>query len=118
MTLRAVKFHLLFTWFLIAPIVTFAQDFKRSVVTDPSISRRCDALITRRGQKIEHKQKLVALIYRNERLQKLTPRERRSVIKKLKKNQQHLQQELKLTLTKIQHQEETIIRRGCPGITL
>lgn len=103
---------------LFCSLIVRAQDYKRSVVTDPSISRRCEALLNERDNKIGHKQRLNALILRNERLQEITPPERQSVTTKLQKNLQHLRHELKLTLTKIQHQEENIIRRGCPGITL
>lgn len=98
--------------------MSFAQDYKRNVITDPSISRRCDALLNRRNLKIEHKQKLQSLIIRNEKLSKITPLEKRTVLKKLSRNKAGLEHELQLTLLKIKNQEENIIRKGCPGINL
>ena len=95
-----------------------AQDYKKTVVTDPGISRRCDALMKERTQKIDHKQKISGLLERNKRLLKLTPLERKSLRKKLKKNFKRLTQELRHTLNQIQNREENIIRKGCPGITL
>lgn len=103
---------------LSAAQMSYSQDYKRNVITDPSISRRCDALLNRRNLKIEHKQKLQSLIIRNEKLQKITPLEKRTVIKKLSRNKAGLEHELQLTLLKIKNQEENIIRKGCPGINL
>ena len=95
-----------------------AQDFKRSAITDPSISRRCKELIDQRQKKIVHKQKLKALLVRNAKLQKISPRERKSVLEKLQRNHRNLRHELKYTEEKIKNQEENIIRKGCPGIQL
>ena len=97
---------------------TWAQDYRSTVVTDPSISRRCDALITKRNLKVDHKQKLKTIIIRNQKIQKIVPGEKRSIKQSLQKNLRHLEHELKLTLVQIQNQEENIIRKGCPGITL
>lgn len=96
----------------------YAQDYKKTVVTDPAISRRCDALMKQRYEKIDHKQKITGLLERNKRLIKLTPLERKTLRKKLKKNFKRLTQELRHTLNQIQNREENIIRKGCPGITL
>ncbi len=93
-------------------------DYRRSVITDPSISRRCEKLLQKRKRKLNHKQKLQGLIRRNENLQKSAPRERQTLIKKLEKNLGQLKQELKITLLEIENQEENIIRKGCPGVTL
>jgi hypothetical protein len=95
-----------------------AQDYRSTVVTDPSISRRCGALMGKRNQKIDHKQKLKTLVIRNQKIQKIVPNEKRSIKQSLQKNLRHLEHELKLTLVQIQNQEENIIRKGCPGITL
>lgn len=103
---------------LISPITGFSQDYRSTVVTDPSISRRCDALMNKRNLKIGHKQKLKSLIVRNQKIQKITPAEKRSIKQSLQKNLRHLEHELKLTLVQIQNQEENVIRKGCPGITL
>jgi hypothetical protein len=95
-----------------------AQDYTRTVITDPSISRRCDALLEQRNLKVGHKQHLAALIVRAEKLLKVAPPERSTVVKRLRRTKQHLEQEMELTLSKLQFQEENIIRKGCPGIVL
>ncbi len=97
---------------------TAAQDYRRTIITDPSISRRCNILVERRRQKITHKQQLAALLLRNEKLQQATPLEKKSLLKKLKNNHRNLQHELQLTSLEIKNQEENAIRKGCPGITL
>lgn len=71
-----------------------------------------------RNQKIDHKQKIRSLLERNRRLIKITPPERQSLIKRLRKNFKSLSYELRHTLNQIQNKEESIIRKGCPGIVL
>lgn len=95
-----------------------ADDLRKTIITDPSISRRCDALMKQRNLKVKHKQKIMDLIQRNKQLISITPPERKSVIEKLRKNFKGLSRELRHTLNQIQHREESIIRKGCPGITL
>lgn len=95
-----------------------ADDLRKTIITDPSISRRCDALMKQRNLKVKHKQKIMDLIQRNKQLISITPPERKSVIEKLRKNFKGLTRELRHTLNQIQHREESIIRKGCPGITL
>jgi len=104
--------------FLAIPLHCFAEDYKRTVITDPSISRGCEILTEKRAQKIDNKQKILALIERNKHLQKITPPNRVSIKKKLEINLGHLEHELILTQTQIQYQEENIVRKGCPGISL
>ncbi len=95
-----------------------ADDLRKTIITDPSISRRCDALMKQRNLKVEHKQKIMDLIQRNKQLISITPPERKTVVEKLRKNFKGLSRELRHTLNQIQHREESIIRKGCPGITL
>lgn len=97
---------------------TSAEDYKRTVITDPSISRRCELLTEKRQEKISNKQRILALIERNKHLQKITPENKISIKKKLEINLGHLEHELILTQTQIQYQEESIVRKGCPGIAL
>lgn len=96
----------------------FSADYNKSIITDPAISRRCNALIKKRNQKIEVKQKLVSLIVRNERLKKITPKNKKTVSKSLEINFTKLNNELKLAKLTIEYLEENIIRKGCPGISL
>ena len=98
--------------------VVIAEDYKRTVITDPSISRRCELLTESRKEKITNKQRILAMIERNKHLQKITPENKVALKKKLESNLGHLEHELTLTLTQIQFHEENIVRKGCPGITL
>lgn len=95
-----------------------AEDFRGTVVTDPSISRRCEFLTEKRSFKLQHKQKILDLIDRNKHLQKVAPVTKVTLKKKLEINLGRLEQELILTLHQIQYQEENIVRKGCPGISL
>ena len=95
-----------------------AEDFRGSVITDPSVSRRCEFLTEKRAQKLSHKQRILELIDRNKYLQKVCPKNKVSLKKRLDFNLGRLEQELMLTLNQIQYQEESIIRKGCPGISL
>ena len=95
-----------------------AEEYKRTVITDPSISRRCELLTESRKEKIANKQRILAMIQRNKHLQKITPDNKTTLKKKLETNLGHLEHELTLTLTQIQFHEENIVRKGCPGVTL
>jgi hypothetical protein len=96
----------------------FSEDYKRTVITDPSTSRRCELLTESRKEKIGNKQRVLAMIERNKHLQSITPENKVTLKKKLERNLGHLENELTLVLTQIQYQEENIVRKGCPGITL
>ncbi|WP_127714465.1 hypothetical protein [Halobacteriovorax sp. HLS] len=114
-----ILINLIFTLcFLIGPISISAQDYENTVITDPTISRRCEELLFKRNQKVSHKQKLMELITRNRRLLKYVPKEKESVKIKLVDNYSKLKNELRLSLIKITHLEESIVRTGCPGLTL
>lgn len=109
---------LFFILVFFSQVMAQERDFSRSIITDPSISRRCDALIELRNQKLSYKQKIQALLKRCERLIKMAPPEKLTLNKKLNQSRRHLEQELKLAVDKLQNQEEDIIRKGCPGISL
>lgn len=91
---------------------------RETIITDPSITKKCEILITNRKKKVSHRQKLIALAKRNQKLQTQTPSEKESVRKKLIGNLQSIKREIILTNLKVRHVEEDIIRRGCPGIKL
>lgn len=119
----AQRIYPLFLSFLVGITVfssqsTLGEDYKRTVITDPSISRRCELLTEKRQEKIGNKQRILALIERNKHLQKITPENKVTVKRKLEVNLGHLEHELILTQTQIQYQEENIVRKGCPGIAL
>ncbi|MBI2520561.1 MAG: hypothetical protein HYV97_09085 [Bdellovibrio sp.] len=98
--------------------LAWSQEWLGNVITDPAISKRCDDLAKKREQKLGHKQKLMALLKRNNHLQKIAPPNRRTVKLKLEINEGQLNQELDLTRLTIEQLEEGIIRKGCPGIAL
>jgi hypothetical protein len=109
---------ILINMLLTLPLVSIAEDYKRTVINDPSISRGCEVLSEKRTQKIDNKQKILAMIERNKHLQKIAPLNKVTVKRKLETNLGHLEHELILTQTQIQYQEENIVRKGCPGISL
>ncbi len=102
----------------LVPNFCHAEDYRRTVITDPSISRRCELLTEKRQEKISNKQRILGMIERNKHLQKITPENKMTVKRKLEENLGHLEHELLLTTTQIQYQEENIVRKGCPGISL
>ena len=107
--------------FCIIPSSLFSKEGflpERSVVTDPSLSRRCEVLLKRRKERVRHKLKLMALSRRNLNLQKnLTP-EKETLRKKLKKNHYEINLEINLLRQKIKREDEEVIRTGCPGVIL
>lgn len=94
------------------------EHWRMNVITDPAISARCDELDRDRNDKIEVKQRLMALIRRGEKARKKTPNEKKSIARKLVDTDVKLKNELELTRMKIEALEEHIIRQGCPGIRL
>jgi uncharacterized protein (DUF342 family) len=94
------------------------ESWRMNVITDPAISARCDELDRQRLSKIEVKQQLMALIRRGEKARKITPKEKKSINRKLTDTDVKLKNELELTRMKIESLEEHIIRQGCPGIRL
>jgi hypothetical protein len=97
---------------------SYAQDYTTTIITDPSISRRCGELLDDLKLKRNHGQKIKELLVRNERLQRVTPEEKKKVKGILTDNERRLKREMELTVIKVQRQEENIIRKGCPGLTL
>ncbi|MDD0853695.1 hypothetical protein HBN50_11345 [Halobacteriovorax sp. GB3] len=114
-----MKKIIIFSAIYLAPIIiSFAGDYKRSVITDPSITRRCNSLRDKRIEKINLKQRYQSLLARNRKLQGITPDNKKSVKKKLINTERHIQNELELATLKISRLEEGIVRQGCPGISL
>ena len=110
---------------LLCSIRLWAQDnlqieneFSVNVITDPAISRRCQSLLEKRNEKVALRQKLSGLLERNERLNKITPEEKKSIRRELLANRLGINKELRLVNIRIQRFEEDLIRKGCPGIQL
>src|SRR5690606_17797697 len=94
------------------------NEFSINVITDPAISRRCQRLLQERNQKVSLRQQLSTLLARNQRLAKITPPEKKSIMRELTANRLGISKELRLVNLRIQRYEEDIIRKGCPGIQL
>jgi hypothetical protein len=90
----------------------------RDVITDPVISRRCKLLLKERQKKIRIRQRLNAMILRNQKLQQTLETKQKVAKHKLELNKTQLKNNLRLTAIRVQSMEEDIIRKGCPGITL
>ncbi len=122
-TLNNIR-HVIFVVLLcaVAPTVKAQVDARdmitNSVITDPSLSRRCEALLAELDKKRAHKQKLTELLVRNERMQRVTPAAKKQLKRNLELNHRKIDRELDLARMKIQRQEETLIRGGCPGVVL
>lgn len=82
-------------------------------ITLPPPTPRCRELLRGYELATKRRQRLTALIERNQRIQKIAPRERLSVVDKLARNLVMLQRERELAQETWQHQRETVIRRGC-----
>lgn len=91
---------------------------QEKIITDPSISRRCEELLNHRRQKIGHKQRITYLIEHAKKLKKQTPENKVSIDQKISETTLELIKEAKLTTLQISHIEENIIRHGCPGLSL
>jgi len=62
--------------------------------------------------------RIIDLIERNKNLQEKAPENKISTKQKLALNLAKLKNELSLMETKISREEENIIKKGCPGLTL
>lgn len=111
-------FLLLFLFFNTLINCASSQDWHGSVIDNPILTSRCQELTEDRNNKVTFKQRLMGLINRNERLQKITPANKVTVRKKLDITHGRLKRELELSKLKLTNMEENIIRKGCPGITL
>lgn len=97
----------------------FAQSTPlKDLIRDPIVSRRCKALLGERDQKVKIKQRLNALLLRNQKLQKSLKPSQEITMKRLLLNEIQLRNNYRLTEIKVEAMDENIIRKGCPGITL
>lgn len=102
--------------FLFIPITNLLSNSR--LLLDPSITRRCEILIDQRKELISYKMRIIDLIERNKNLQEKAPENKISTKQKLALNLAKLKNELSLMETKISREEENIIKKGCPGLTL
>lgn len=90
----------------------------KEILTDPNLSIRCKELMQERNDKVKIRQRLSALLQRNQNLLKQTPAMRVAMRRRLESSQVTIRNELYLTTLQVQSMEESIIRSGCPGINL
>ncbi|HLE11742.1 MAG: hypothetical protein A2504_15410 [Bdellovibrionales bacterium RIFOXYD12_FULL_39_22] len=89
-----------------------------SDITDSSISTRCQNLLKVRELKIEHKQKIWALINRNKSIEKTISPNRKSLKNRTALSHDSLQREYSYTTNRIELLTKTILKSGCPGLKL
>ena len=90
----------------------------KDLIRDPALSFRCKALLSKRNEKVQVKQRLDALYNRTKSLWRKTPGNKKTLRDKLKLSGRQIKNHLRLSQLRIRHMEEDIIRKGCPGITL
>jgi hypothetical protein len=111
-----IKLVLLLT---LIPSISLAQFTEvNDIIRDPAISRRCKALLKERSEKIIVQQKITSLLMRNKKLQNKSLGRQKVVLGKLELLETRLKNNLRLTKLRVSSMEESLVRKGCPGITL
>jgi len=87
-----------------------------SVLTNPSISKRCHELKRDKDKILSVKQRLSALIERNRRLRQRSSKDQKNLQKITHTLQGNLKREFALVKTRLANLNENLIRKGCPGI--
>ncbi len=87
-------------------------------VTKPVLSQRCRELFKERADKIKVQQRLNGLLQRNEELLRKSPKAKSTVHARLNSTRVKIRNELYLTNLQVESMEETIVRSGCPGLSL
>jgi hypothetical protein len=90
----------------------------QDAITKPALSLRCKEVLRERDAKIKVQQRLNALLQRNQDLIKKGPKAKATFQNRLLSNQLKIKNELYLTNLNIESMEESIVRSGCPGISL
>jgi hypothetical protein len=90
----------------------------QDAINKPALSLRCKELLRERAEKIKVQQRFNALLQRNQDLIKKSPKAKPSLRNRLLSSQVKIKNELYLTNLNIETMEESIVRTGCPGITL
>ena len=87
-------------------------------ISHPVLSGHCQYLLQQRQQKIEFRNRIGALIFRNQSLKERLAPQQHTIRHNLEVNRRSLDREYYLALLKIQKMTEDILRRGCPGIEI
>ncbi|MCO4756294.1 MAG: hypothetical protein KC478_17575 [Bacteriovoracaceae bacterium] len=91
---------------------------RMDLIKDPAISQRCKALLDKRKGKIQIQQRMNALLKRNIKILKTVPEQKETLRSKLEFTQTRIKNQIRLSKISNQKLEETIVRRGCPGVSL
>ena len=94
------------------------ESLTRSAIEDPSVSRRCKKLLERRNELVTVRKKLNGFLTRSERLENITPENKKTIKSKLKMTKHNIKKELHLANLRIQSMEEDLVLKGCPGVRL
>lgn len=114
MKLSLTVILLALSWSLMAQEESLMQD----AITKPTLSLRCKELFKERAEKIKVQQRLNALFQRSQDLIRKTPSSKPSLQNRLQSNQVKIKNELYLVNLQIESMEESIVRSGCPGLSL
>ncbi|MBP5296490.1 MAG: hypothetical protein J6Y94_04080 [Bacteriovoracaceae bacterium] len=87
-------------------------------ISHPVLSGHCQNLLQQRQQKIEFRNRIGALIFRNQSIRERLAPHQHTLRHNLDVNRRSLDREYHLALLKIQKMTEDILRRGCPGIEI
>jgi hypothetical protein len=103
---------------LAAPVSAQDETLMQDAITKPVLSQRCRELFKERADKIKVQQRLNGLLQRNEDMIKKSPRAKDTLHGRLSSTRVKIKNELYLANLQIETMEETIVRSGCPGLSL
>lgn len=110
--------YLISTFCILLSSELWAQSTHLSIIRDPHLNGRCKELLAKRYQLIEIKRKIKGLLNTNVNLRSGIPPEKINLHKKIYRNHQKLEREYYYIGQKIINLEETLIKRGCPGVQM
>jgi len=108
-----------FTIILLLPLSLFS--FERDdghYQIDTSVLRKCNKMIDDLNEKIVLKRRILYLLKKNEKMVQWTPKNKKSILEKLRFNNNELYFFILKVENKIRRLEEKIALRYCPGIIL
>lgn len=113
----------LFLLFIMMALMAITNQFYQEssatpLITDPKLSSRCQDLLRSRNYKTHLRQKSITLLDRTKRLTDKTPDKRQKLLKKFQFISTELQHKVTILTVEVEHLQEEMIRRGCPGLIL
>ena len=94
------------------------NNLSKSVIIDPSITKRCDELLTAREQIYKQKNKTQTLLQRVKKNLERTPEEKVSVTQRFYRLMIQLKEKEQLYNLTTKTMEEVFIKNGCPPTKL